>query len=308
MRILVGTLYAGENEYDQCLCALAQQSYQDFEHVIISGLPNHLAHDRLYQTFMARSKEFDLFLKLDADMVLEDDSLLTQIVDQFVRIPHLVLLFVPVHDFFTDSYEVGAMHVYRSNMRWQQREAHPFADAHSVPRKHSLRVEGLRGTVSHCKNPSPFQSFHYGIQRGVKVRAAMRLTQPRLNRLRYLWWNVEAVWRNFNRTGNRRVGLAALGAEMALRGDFTVAHLDYTDTYAREIFSSRFSEMNEAELRELVLKLRRRNRWRTPSLMGMRIILAASVLLKGVVRSAMPSSLRNRLESRLAGKDGFLRP
>ena len=59
---------------------LAAQSFQDFEHEIISGLPNRAAHNRLYRTIMDRAASFDLFLKLDADMTFRADTPLAEAV------------------------------------------------------------------------------------------------------------------------------------------------------------------------------------------------------------------------------------
>ena len=35
MRIMVATLYCGENEFDECRESILRQSYSNFEHVVI---------------------------------------------------------------------------------------------------------------------------------------------------------------------------------------------------------------------------------------------------------------------------------
>ena len=83
MRILVGTLYTIENEFDECVASINRQSHSDFEHFILENLPNKHAHDTLYRTFMERSGDFVLLIKVDADMVIEDEDLFAKIVDKF---------------------------------------------------------------------------------------------------------------------------------------------------------------------------------------------------------------------------------
>src|SRR5919112_611883 len=75
-RLLILTLSSGEAALPVLLRQLTTQSFRDFEHEVISGLPNQAAHNRLYRTIMARASSFDLFLKLDADMTLRSDTAL----------------------------------------------------------------------------------------------------------------------------------------------------------------------------------------------------------------------------------------
>ena len=68
MKILIGILHCIENEYELCIQSLQEQSVKNWNHFVIRDLPNAEAHNALYSRFMEGSKEYDLFLKLDADM------------------------------------------------------------------------------------------------------------------------------------------------------------------------------------------------------------------------------------------------
>jgi len=73
-RLLILTLSSGEAALAVQSRQLANQSFQDFEHEIISGLPNQAAHNRLYRTIMDKASSFDLFMKLDGDMTFRTDN------------------------------------------------------------------------------------------------------------------------------------------------------------------------------------------------------------------------------------------
>ena len=79
-RLLILTLSSGEAALPVLTRQLTTQSFRDFEHQVISGLPNQAAHARLYRTVMEKASSFDLFLKLDADMTLRSDEALADAV------------------------------------------------------------------------------------------------------------------------------------------------------------------------------------------------------------------------------------
>ena len=51
MNILVGTLLSGENEYPECLASIRNQTFTDYDHLIIADKPELEAHYQLYKTF-----------------------------------------------------------------------------------------------------------------------------------------------------------------------------------------------------------------------------------------------------------------
>ena len=63
-------MYCKENEYDSCKRSISHQDYPVTDFLTVENKPNKEAHDILYSTFSEYPQEYDLFLKLDADMVL----------------------------------------------------------------------------------------------------------------------------------------------------------------------------------------------------------------------------------------------
>nr|WP_281720365.1 hypothetical protein [Nitrosomonas nitrosa] len=277
-RILVGTLRSIENEFESCCEALRQQSLQTFEHFVISGLPKLEAHDALFHAFMARSHEFDMFLKLDADMVLTRPTMLAELSACFSEDKGLQLLTVGVHDFFSARL-VNGLHMFRSDVRWNPRGDVLFTDVNEVDKfRTRLDFDVLAPAALHCPNPSPFQAFHYGLHRGLKIRAA--LSEGRSTYVQIHLANVDALWANFKRVGDRRLGLAALAVELALRGDFDHDDISYTNPRAESIFSVRFAHLSQRSLYVNTVRLKTMNRIRNPRLVLARIAGNARQLVR----------------------------
>jgi hypothetical protein len=230
MRLLIGTLFCGENEFDSCLASINKQSHHNYHHFVIKYLGKRDAHVALYSRFMQEAKNFDLFVKVDADMVLTNDRLFESIVDRFERRQQLQNLQIAVHDFFSERL-IGALHSYRANVVWDTNLDPIFTDfcqlsSDVVEFDDSVLAPG----ALHCPDPHPFQSFHYGLHRGVKALVA---TERKMrDSLKFHATNIGRTWLHFLRTRDPRVALACVGAELALRGDLGSAHLGYFDPTA----------------------------------------------------------------------------
>lgn len=214
MRVLIGTLYTGENEFEQCKQSIRDQTHNNWEHVVYKHLPNKEAHDRLYRTFMDRTG-FDLFVKLDADMVFRSPDSLKVLVDLFRREPELDHAILAVHDWASGTLIMG-LHAFSNRAEWTASNENLFVD-------HSPQIPGKRLTtkkppapiVDHSPNPSPFQAFRFGVHRALKV---VQRDRGRLDlfRSRMQWNLLGHIWDRFQETEIRRLGLVVLGAETVL--------------------------------------------------------------------------------------------
>lgn len=256
MRLLIGTLHTIENEFEDCVDAIQRQTHRNFEHFIVHGLPNREAHDQLYETFMRRAGEFDLFIKIDADMVLCRTDLFARIVERFAARPDLLNLRIGVHDFFTDRL-IGNLHAFSSSVRWGQRERHAFTDIDNIPRD---RIEQdwteLAPAAWHCPDPSAFQAFHFGLHKGIKFQDARQFGWWR--RMREHADNIEQVWRVYQRKGSLRRLQACVGAELALAGGLERETLNFDNTHTRELFESHANDTIEALAAWVAAQRRRR--------------------------------------------------
>lgn len=257
-RILIGTLYSGENEYEECLASLRAQNYPYWEQQVFSYLPNKKAHDTLYRTFSQQAGEFDYFLKLDADMVLKTPTALGTIVELLESDRDLDRLEMVVDDRFSNSLIMG-VNVFSRRARWQPNAENLFVDSSPhIPGKHLRLWQEPAPLVAHCPNPSPFQAYHFGVHRALKA------WQPQRSDFNYIqarsqWQLLGNVWQHFSSSGDRRLGLAILGAEHVIQGHVEPRQYNYTDPTLAEWFAT-FAELDTDALKALLVPTWR-DRW-----------------------------------------------
>jgi len=256
--MLIGTLYCGENEFDKMKKSLRDQSYPHWEHFVLKNLPNKEAHDRLYRTFMDRSSNYDLFLKLDADMVLSSSDSLQRIVALFKRKSDLDHAILGVHDWASDSVIIG-VHAYSNRAVWEASHEQLFVDySPQIPGKRLVVDVPPSPLIHHSPDPSPYQAFEFGVHRALKVvqRGSRKLE---LSRSRTQWNLLKDVWQRFRGTGIRRLGLTLHGAECVFQGEVVRRDYDATDDRLASIFERRIASDTATQLRE-----RLSLRWESP--------------------------------------------
>ena len=224
LRVLVITLRTFENEFEECVASINRQTYPNFSHLVLEDLPSTEANRVLYQTFIDRADEFELLMRVDADMVLENENLLASIVDTMAKREFIDLFTMNIHDFFTNCLIPG-LHVYRNTVQFPVDD--PFEPERPIVSKANTIVDrSKRGfEVRHCKNPSSLQALHYGIHRGVKLREWMR--RKNIRRSRWYAWTIWRTWRNFLTRRDKRLAFAVIGGELGLTGLFKVDHFSH---------------------------------------------------------------------------------
>ena len=236
MRILIGILYCIENELSACIQSIKNQTHQDFDYFIIENLPKKAAHDQLYTKFSASRQAYDIFIKIDADMVLCRSTYFEEVIDAFSKDHELVLLQVAVYDFFSDQLIFG-LHNYRNTMRWALRDEVLFTDRQNTSGKSVNDSTQLAPAAFHCPDPSPFQAFHFGVHKAVKV---MQIGRAHKNvKARNIHWdNIQRTKEHFRSNKNKQLGYAILGSEIAFKHQFTHQQVDYHDTLLQQHFNS----------------------------------------------------------------------
>ena len=234
MRILIGTMYCGEPEFEQGKASLRRQSHTQWEQFVIKDLPNKTAHETLYRGFMDRAETCDLFLKLDADMVFEEENKLQDIVSYFAKHSNLDGISIPVQDFFTNSL-IHGLHVYRSHVTWPISEEPVFVDPVPVaPNRFRMGIEELAPAVSHCKNPTLYSAFHYGMHRGVKAMESLRRERdPSLN-AGYYFESIHRTHQHFQSNPQSTLAMSLLGFEEAIAQGWTSLNVDYQNEFVQQ--------------------------------------------------------------------------
>jgi hypothetical protein len=249
-RVLVLTLFSGEAEFDRCRSSLEQQEYPSWEQRVIKHLPNTEAHARLYKTIMKERENFGLFFKLDADMVLADPAVLRDLVQAFEKQPELDHLVVAVTDWMTESHIIGA-HLFSNRTRWKQHEETLYVDPDpEFPGRKLVVDDPPRNLILHAGDPSPLQAFHFGAHRALQASQVYRsLSDARPHNARIQWHYLDRVWRHYEWSGDRRLGLAILAADMVFRRELPATANEYSDTALLTAYEST-EPLDDGEIRE----------------------------------------------------------
>jgi hypothetical protein len=237
MKILVGIMHCIENEIEQCLESIDAQTLPAYDRFVISNRPNKEAHDTLYRTFMDRAAEVDLFIKVDADMVLARRTFFRECADKFTADPALQHLQIALNDWMTKR-RIFGLHVYRSSHKWQRSSEAIFVDMVDEPHKQSVDATELAPAAIHCPDPSPFQAYHFGVHKGVKFVQKGRPLVHAAQRVAH-WHHFENLEAHYRRTGDRRLALAVVGFHDAVRGRWGPSEVDFRS----EVTSARFSAL-----------------------------------------------------------------
>ena len=167
-RLLIHTLNSGEAALPVLISQLARQSFQDFEHEVVSGLPNHEGHTLQYRLFMERAASYELFMKLDADMTFRSDTSLADAVRVTEDHPDVQHFAFRVWDCFTDAETLG-VHIYRSGTTWGDLRDELFVDP-NPPNTSRIMWDGPPAPfINHGEIVSDFECFSFGVHKFLKV-------------------------------------------------------------------------------------------------------------------------------------------
>ena len=250
MKVLVGTLYSGENEFEECQAAIRSQVGVNFEQLIIRNKPELEAHRLLFTTFLERANEFELLVKVDADTVLGSPQLISRIAQRFRDEPNLEVLSIALKDFFTGAL-INGLVTFRNTVRWNFEKDTVFPDIPLLdPDRYHYDQSDLAPAGMHSPNPSALQAFHYGVHRGLKSIQKIHSTTH--------WGLLNLVWKNFLKTQDRRIGFAALGAELVYAGVFNREDQNYTAPRMEEVFQ-KYADMNAGQVKKEIRMLRLRH-------------------------------------------------
>ncbi len=247
MNILVGLLYTLENEYNECLRSIHSQSTVKYEVYEVINKPKNVAHDLLYTHFVNNSGQYDLLIKIDADMVIEDKRLFYKIVNEFKANKYLDYLYISTYDHFTDV-NYGGVNVYRNTVRWNNNKDNYFTDR--VHRNETIReskkwkVPEETPLIHHCPNPNNYQAFHFGIHRAIKAFQFGKANK----RSQYVHWTMfSKVKRKYFITKDRKYLLVLAGATYAVSHKLTDTAININDEKINKIYEE-INRKNDDEL------------------------------------------------------------
>ena len=250
-RVLVLTLHSGEREFRDCLASVAAQVGVEVSHLVISGLGNIEAHNVLCETVMERAADYELFVKLDADMVLTRPTALAEVQSRFSEDPELDHLVCKVSDHYTGRAMFG-LHAYSPRARWDlsNREVLFAEPSPRIPGHKILASEGLEIFADRAPAPNVDQALYCGYFRALcAVRCGRAETGP--DRSLEQCRNLRDLEANFLKTGRPELGLSVLTATLVLDGRLE----DRDDEQNRDAVLAQFRHLSELSSREIGLRV-----------------------------------------------------
>lgn len=168
-KVLAGILYSGEPTLPRVIAALEAQRDIDLRIILIGRFNQWEAHRRLYHTFNETGTDVDLFVKVDADMVILHERLLATASAFVSDHDELDRISFGVQDWLSGRPILG-MHVWRSSVRWLE-EPPPLHtdDARTSVRSHLSLPEPPCTLVLHAPEPSDLQATRYAARRALKA-------------------------------------------------------------------------------------------------------------------------------------------
>lgn len=227
-RIFVGTMSSGEGDFHECMKMVQKQTDVEVSHYVIAGLPEKEAHNALWTAWKNARPTHDLFVKLDADTVLNGSTTLFEISKLFQASDRVTAIQAPLWDYMTDGL-INGLNCFSTRVIFNDTKSDLYCDrgvdsGHDVVLRQDALPQSLVPAAYHCFHASEIQAFHYGMHRMLKNHGEI------LAKVRSAW----------NRNGRDRIrGFALIGAAWCDR--FKTGQFNYTD----QQFVMTFNEAKE---------------------------------------------------------------
>lgn len=213
-KVLVLTLYAGENEFEECLNSLKTQTYKNWDHIIIKNLPNKEAHDKLYKTIMENKNSYDIFIKLDADMLFINENKLEEMINFYKVQKNTDQIIFSIKDWYSEL-DILGINMFSSRVKWEINSDNLFVDHNPIiPGKKMILWYKPAPVAFHSPNPSYEEAFLFGYHRGLKIKQRHRNIKNSKT-AKYHLNLLENTFSSLKKNYDKRKALALLGANYA---------------------------------------------------------------------------------------------
>ena len=258
MKILIGTLYSGESQYSFQQVTLHNQTKTDWKQEIIEGLGEKEAHKRLYEYFISNDRFFDIFLKLDADMVFNKKNALFFIEKVFKNNVNLQHAIFPVLDWFSRK-NIEGLHAYSKGCNWHiPPEEDLFVDPYpSIEGKRLFFKNFPVPFINHAPFPTEKEAFYFGLHRASKI-VQLGTFEKNPNQLALQGGILSEVWGNFKETSDKRLAMALAGCYWMLEGKKYLHEGISFDEFGKKGYEE-FSLKEDSELISEIFKIFSKN-------------------------------------------------
>lgn len=167
MKIFVGTMHSQEAEFEESRKSIFNQKDVEIFHFIVDSLPEYEAHNALWNAWNDAKKSYDIFIKVDADTIVNDPLKFFAISEEFKKNERLTGIQIPLHDYFMNGPVLG-LNCFSNKVVFTPAKSRLHADhadsGHDVVYRNEA-VAHLAPAGKHCAYPTDRQAFHYGLHR-----------------------------------------------------------------------------------------------------------------------------------------------
>jgi len=171
MKIFVGTMYSGENEFEDSSKSIFSQEDVDITRYVVSFKNEHEAAKDLYGTWESVKKDYDFFIQVDPDTVLRHSRVFFDACSIIKESNQYNFVQCPLYDHFTDSH-IWGLNVYSPEVVFDTAGMNSLYTDRCTSNKRPLNIDekfpSLYPAGDHAPNPSDMQAFRFGVHRGLK--------------------------------------------------------------------------------------------------------------------------------------------
>ena len=167
MKVFVGTLHSGEAEFEECCESVRSQQNVEVYQYVISGLPQQEAHAALLSAWNEAAPSFDVFVKVDADTILQTPMILSGIATLLTSRSGPTIVQIPLQDYFTDK-PICGLNAFSSEVRFELDLDARFTDRAGFTPAYRFTANEYRHLIPvglHGKCPHFSQAFFFGLHR-----------------------------------------------------------------------------------------------------------------------------------------------
>ena len=158
-------------------------------------------------------------------------------------------LYIPCYDHFKGK-NMGGVNVYRNTVKWKKNEDNFFTDrAHlkeTIREFKKWEVLEEQPLIHHSPDPSPFQAFHFGLHRMMKViqpGKGFREVTIRKNN----WYLFKSIKERYDHYKYENLLYALSGADAALRYPLKSEDISYGNKKVEKIFDQYCKKIEQRE-------------------------------------------------------------
>ncbi len=233
-KILIGIMENGEGDFTHCLQSLEKQENCPFEYFIIQNETSFHAHQILYANFTRYKNNYSGFVKIDADMVLNNNNILEKI-SKILQTGQYGITMGYVDDYLS-CLATPALYGFRNDCI--------FFDVKD-PLLHDLQPKyfdkfhySQEIWAHHMKYCNEFQAFRFGYHRMMKI-IQINSYQKILRNLLIEWGILHNIYHKYIEFGDEKRIMAIISAHhflFAPDDEKQKIMQDYNGDYVKKLF------------------------------------------------------------------------